>query len=99
MQAAERIEILNLVIFSGFQNQGHGKSLLRRIFAVGRQMGAAALWLEVRESNVFARHLYHADGFVEDGIRKDYYPCCGSCPDEDHNNRRETAILMHRQID
>ena len=56
-----------------------------------RQRGLAAIWLEVRASNTRARYLYGARGFVEQGIRRGYYPAAGS--------RREDAVVMKLGLD
>jgi ribosomal-protein-alanine N-acetyltransferase len=56
-----------------------------------RQRGLAAIWLEVRASNTRARYLYGARGFVEQGIRRGYYPAAGS--------RREDAVVMRLDLD
>ena len=36
--------------------------------------GADAMFLEVRPSNHVAARLYESIGFIEVGVRKDYYP-------------------------
>jgi ribosomal-protein-alanine acetyltransferase len=43
--------------------------------------------LEVRSSNISALKLYKSNGFIESGIRKDYY-----------NNPNEDAIIMEKKI-
>ena len=35
--------------------------------------GVSKLLLDVRESNICARRFYEKHGFVQDGLRKDYY--------------------------
>jgi len=46
------------------------------------------IWLEVRESNVAALHLYRRLLFKQVGIRSNYYP---------NQAGRENAIIMHRE--
>jgi ribosomal-protein-alanine N-acetyltransferase len=51
--------------------------------------GAQRLLLEVRPSNLPARALYAASGFVEIGRRKHYYPAA---------NGREDALVLALQL-
>ena len=77
-QAGEDYEIENLAIDRGAHRRGLGRQLLREFLARTRQQGTA-VFLEVRESNVAARKLYEAMGFVQTGRRKSYY----RAPEED----------------
>lgn len=74
---AER-EILNLAVEPRFRRLGVATYLLQNEIRSG-----AVYFLEVRESNVAARALYHRFGFVEIGRRAEYY-----------GNPTETAIVM-----
>ena len=47
-----------------------------------------SLFLEVRENNTAARKLYEKTGFVEVGMRKNYY-----------SNPTENAVLYKMEID
>ena len=78
--------LLNLTVAPDGQGQGHGRFMLDRMVGMGRQQGAATLWLEVRESNLRARAVYARYGFTAVGIRRDYYPAAQS--------RREDAAVM-----
>ncbi len=86
MPAVDELHLLNITVVPDFQRCGIGRALLDRLEWQARQRGLAAIWLEVRASNTRARYLYGARGFVEQGIRRGYYPAAGS--------RREDAVVM-----
>lgn len=71
--AAAEGEILNLGVERGRRGQGIGRALVGAVLRDLRARGAAAVYLEVRESNAAARHLYDGLGFLEVGRRKRYY--------------------------
>lgn len=64
------LEILFLGTSPQFQNQGLMSRLMDE-FLVAQQ--DKTIWLECREDNVKARHLYAKKGFQEVGLRKSYY--------------------------
>ena len=66
-------EIENIVISPRARRRGLGSALLRHFLAEAAGQGAAAVHLEVRESNAPARRLYVSCGAVENGRRKAYY--------------------------
>lgn len=84
------VEILNLVIFPEFQQQGYGRILVEKIKTLALQQGADNLWLEVRAGNQRARNLYQNAGFLQTDRRKHYYPRAQHDPPGD----AEDAILM-----
>ncbi len=51
-----------------------------------------SMLLEVRESNQTAISLYRSEGFVDDGLRKNYYP------PKIVGGEREAALLMSRSL-
>jgi [ribosomal protein S18]-alanine N-acetyltransferase len=68
----ETFEIECLATRSDKQNKGIMDFLLRRI--IDNLNGAAReLWLEVHEQNTKALALYRKIGFIQTGIRKNYY--------------------------
>lgn len=77
--------ILNLVIDPARQGRGLGRQLLRALLDEGACSGAERAFLEVRISNQVARRLYTSVGFLELGLRKNYYPS---------NEGREDAIVL-----
>lgn len=64
--------INNIAVFPTYQNQGIAKELLA-VFCRFAQENLAFLTLEVRPSNAPALALYQGCGFVEEGVRKNYY--------------------------
>jgi [ribosomal protein S18]-alanine N-acetyltransferase len=66
-------EIENVAVAPGFRRQGIARRLVAAVIAHARQEDAAAIYLEVRESNAAARGLYSSFGFVESTRRPAYY--------------------------
>lgn len=81
--------LLNLSVACEYQGQGWGRRLLGHVLSLAREHGPLNLFLEVRPSNLVARHLYESSGFNEIGIRRAYYPA---------DNGREDAIVMALQL-
>ena len=82
----EEMHLLNLTVAPLVQRAGHGQALLQRLLAIARARADAALWLEVRPSNVAALGLYQRLGFAEVGRRCNYYPAPGQ--------QREDALVL-----
>ncbi|HXS52967.1 MAG TPA: ribosomal protein S18-alanine N-acetyltransferase [Usitatibacter sp.] len=74
MVALDEAHLLNFAVASEWQNQGIGRAFLAHIVQVAREAGAQIIYLEVRPSNVAARHLYRKMGFQQIAIRPEYYP-------------------------
>lgn len=85
MMGVEEAHLLNLSVARAWQRRGHGRALLGFFLARAREMGARAVLLEVRPSNLAARALYAGEGFREVSLRRQYYPAPGG---------REDAIVM-----
>lgn len=79
------VELIDIRVAESHRNRGFGARVLRRCLQALAQSGAGVCYLEVRESNSTAQHLYRRLGFVESGRRRRYY---GS------DEHREDAILM-----
>lgn len=69
----DEAELANLAVAPEARGKGIGALLLRGALAAAEERGVAAMYLEVRASNVPARALYSAHGFVEVGRRAAYY--------------------------
>ncbi len=76
-------ELLRIAVLPATRRHGIGAALLREILSASADACPHGLYLEVRASNVAARHLYARQGFVERGRRRDYFQA-----------PREDAILM-----
>jgi ribosomal-protein-alanine N-acetyltransferase len=85
--AADEAELGDLAVLPEARGVGVGRWLLEHAVAEARQRGASQIFLEVRESNVAARHMYERAGFEVVGLRGDYY----TEPVED-------AVLMMRPL-
>lgn len=66
-------EIENIAIAGPARRRGLGTRLLGELLDMARAQGAAAIFLEVRESNRAARTLYEKWAFLESGRRRGYY--------------------------
>jgi [ribosomal protein S18]-alanine N-acetyltransferase len=69
----EEWEIENIAVAGPSRRRGLGTRLLGELLDSARAKGAAAVFLEVRESNQAARALYEKWAFRESGRRPRYY--------------------------
>lgn len=83
----EEAEIADLAVAPEARRRGIARRLLERVLLDLESRGVAAVFLEVRESNVAARALYASHGFEAVGRRTGYY----RQPPED-------ALLLKREI-
>jgi ribosomal-protein-alanine N-acetyltransferase len=72
-RVADQIHINNLAVRPESRGQGLATHLLETVMAESARMGVASATLEVRRSNLPALRLYAKAGFVEAGVRRDYY--------------------------
>ncbi|CAM2900620.1 ribosomal protein S18-alanine N-acetyltransferase [Vibrio mytili] len=81
------VTLLNIAVKPSKQGQGYGQKLLDAFLGHCQQVKAESAWLEVRESNVSALHIYEQAGFNELDRRYNYYPA-------NSGNGKEDAIIM-----
>lgn len=74
MIALDEAHLLNIAVDSAWQNRGIGRAFLDYILGVARAASVQIVYLEVRPSNLSARHLYRKRGFQQIAIRPAYYP-------------------------
>jgi [ribosomal protein S18]-alanine N-acetyltransferase len=74
MVALDEAHLLNFAVAADWQNQGIGRGFLKHMIEVARLAGCQIVYLEVRPSNLPARHLYKEAGFQQIAIRPEYYP-------------------------
>ncbi|EKO5174560.1 ribosomal protein S18-alanine N-acetyltransferase [Vibrio vulnificus] len=79
------LTLLNIAVCPKQQGKGYGRQLLDAFIDEGEVANAESAWLEVRESNVNAIHLYQEMGFNEVDRRRNYYPT---------QSGKEDAIIM-----
>ncbi len=69
----DEAEITNIAVYETYRNRGIARKLLEGLVTLCGRRNVKYLHLEVRESNVAARHLYTGYGFEIDGMRKNFY--------------------------
>lgn len=87
--AADEGEITNVAVKPSFRRRKIAQALLERIMAQAHERGAQQIFLEVRSHNEPAIHLYQKAGFLQIGVRKNYY----QKPQED------ALVMMFRYAD
>ena len=65
--------VTNVAVSGLHRRKGIGRLLMEKLMMLARDSGMDSMTLEVRVTNAAARHLYQQMGFVEAGIRKNYY--------------------------
>ena len=85
----DEAHLLNLCVDPGYHRTGLGDILLNTMLDYARKQEAVTTFLEVRPSNKAARRFYEKRGFVEVGLRANYYPA---------KFGREDAIIMAREM-
>ena len=81
MVALDEAHLLNIAIAQEWQSQGIGMGFLRHMIEVARGASCQIVYLEVRPSNLAARHLYRKLGFQQIAIRPEYYPAASGRED------------------
>ena len=71
--APEEGQIVNVATHPDFRRQGFGRMAVQTLLAEAAQKGLRRVFLEVRESNAAAQHLYQVMGFSPCGVRKNFY--------------------------
>ena len=66
-------EITNVAVKSSYRRQGIGGKLLETLYEEAKALHTQEFFLEVRESNEAAIGLYSRQGFVKEGVRKNFY--------------------------
>jgi ribosomal protein S18 acetylase RimI-like enzyme len=82
-------EILNVFVDPAQRCRGIATRLLRAALERMQKMGARRVWLEVRESNAAALHIYEAAGFRITGRRVEYYSGMG---------KKEDALVLETTL-
>lgn len=70
----DEMEIMNIAVHPFHRRKGHAKALLAEVLKTCAARSVTAGFLEVRRSNAGAIALYRRFGFVELGVRRNYYP-------------------------
>lgn len=80
---ADEGQITNVAVHPEYRRRGIARTMLKELLRQGRAQGLSAFTLEVRAGNVGAIKLYDSLGFLEAGIRKQFY-----------NKPKEDAVIM-----
>jgi ribosomal-protein-alanine N-acetyltransferase len=72
-RVVDQIHINNLAVLPAWRGQGLASRLLADVMAEAASLGVDSATLEVRRSNTPALRLYAKAGFVEAGVRRNYY--------------------------
>lgn len=79
-------EIVNVAVAEAYRRKQVASKLLEQLFIHSNELQVDNFFLEVRESNEAAIQLYKKLGFIEAGIRKNFY-----------EKPRENAIFMWKR--
>lgn len=91
MTAPDVVHILVIAVAPKRQRGGLGQLLLKQVIGTVKQQGQEGLLLEVRPSNANALAFYLAQGFVQIGHRRDYYPA--------GKGGREDALVLKKTFE
>lgn len=83
----DEADMMNVAVHPDYRRQGIGEKLVLELANALNGKGIRGLMLEVRESNAPAIALYEKLGFVQVGLRKNYY-----------RNPRENALIMRKEL-
>ena len=86
----DEAQLLLIGVSPDCQGIGAGGQLLKELINRSQEQGRKLIYLEVRSGNERAIHLYRSLGFIDIGVRRDYYPGLVG---------REDAIVMSLQLD
>jgi diamine N-acetyltransferase len=68
----QSIELRRIVVTE--KNNGHGKEALSLIKQLAfAELTAQRLWLDVKEGNLRARHVYESEGFIFEGVLRECF--------------------------
>ena len=79
-------DMMNVAVHPEFRRRGIAEALVQELVAQLKKKGNYCLMLEVRASNDPARKLYEKLGFVQVGLRKNYY-----------RNPKEDACILRKE--
>ena len=80
-------DMMNVAVTAGFRRRGIAERLVLALVEELKAMDSRSLTLEVRASNAPAIGLYEKLGFVQTGLRKNYY-----------RNPKEDALIMRKEF-
>lgn len=66
-------DLVSIAVHKDYREMGIARELLDIAYDIARSRGVSKIHLEVRESNSPAINLYESEGFIRDGVRKQFY--------------------------
>lgn len=83
----DEAHITNIAVHPDHRGLGVGRLTMHALQSKAAELGATRMTLEVRVSNLTARHLYESLGFRGTGVRRNYY-----------SDTHEDAIVMWKDL-
>ena len=80
-------DMMNVAVHPDYRRKGVAEKLVMELVEALKKRDSRCLTLEVRASNEPARALYEKLGFVQVGLRKNYY-----------RNPREDALILRKEF-
>ena len=80
-------DMMNVAVHPDHRRKGVAESLVNELIEALKKRGSRCLTLEVRASNEPAKALYEKLGFVQVGLRKNYY-----------RNPKEDALILRKEF-
>ena len=84
--AVDETDVMNVAVHPDHRRKGIAEALIKRLVSELKARGSHALMLEVRASNVPAISLYEKLGFLQVGLRKNYY-----------HKPKEDALILRKE--
>ena len=83
----DETDMMNVAVTGSYRRRGIAEELVNALVEELKVLGSRSLTLEVRASNAPAIALYEKLGFVQTGLRKNYY-----------RNPREDALILRKEF-
>ena len=83
----DETDMMNVAVTGSYRRRGIAEELVNALVEELKALGSHSLTLEVRASNAPAIALYEKLGFVQTGLRKNYY-----------RNPREDALILRKEF-
>ena len=80
-------DMMNVAVHPDHRRKGVAESLVNELIEALKKRGSCCLTLEVRASNEPAKALYEKLGFVQVGLRRNYY-----------RNPKEDALILRKEF-
>ena len=82
----DEADIMNVAVDPAYRRQGVAQGLIDNLIEELKKRDVVCLFLEVRVSNESAINLYDKNGFLQVGLRKNYY-----------HNPKEDALILRKE--